>query len=180
MKTDETLLSADDRRLVARIREGYAPPPLTEMDRTRFDARLRGRVEARRRRWLWGLGGLALAGAVAATAVFALRPAVAPEATPAMVAAPTAPGDVTLTWLVDEARADWLGGSTVLPADPLAVPTLDTVAAAAETDTADGTDADATDTDAKDTAPAWMPDEYTVLAGLIEIEPYDPYAEDWP
>ncbi len=175
-----------DRRLIDQIRRGYAPPPLTEVERTRFDARLRACIERQQRR-RWGLWGLAVTGAAAAVALFALR---APEplgapgepvALPAMAAAPALDdASPELDWLVDDSAADWLGGSTVLPADPLAVPTLAQRAAlAAETGAADNeNDAEA---DAEtDSAPAYLPDEYTVLAGLIDIEPYDPYAEDWP
>lgn len=183
-------LSAEDRRLVDHIRRDYAAPPMSAVDHTRFDARLRARIERQRRR-RWGLAGLALAGAAAAVALFALRqptelPAGEPGVLPAMASSPTAADagsavaetqSITLDWLVADSAADWLGGTTVLPADPLALPTLDDGQVAAAADDAEDA-ADDTDDDAD--GPAYLPDEYTVLAGLIEIEPYDPYAEDWP
>lgn len=179
----------DDRALVAHIREHYRPPPMTAAERSRFDARLRARVEARRR-MRWGLGGLALAGAAAAALLFAAgpRPPTPPPA-PEMAAQPATPDReaIALDWLVEAPADDWLGGSTVLPADPLAVPALDdgVPATAAAGDAGDDTLADDTDTDADADAeetldgPAWMPDEYVLLAGLIEIEPYGAEG-DWP
>lgn len=174
----------DDRALVARVRQHYQPSPMTAADRTRFDARLRARVEAQRRRRLWGFGGLALAAAAAAALFFANRPVGAPPApdAPEMAARPAVDGEaIALGWLVERPDADWLGGTTVLPADPLAVPGLSDDAVAASDDEAVAeTEADV-ETDA-DGGPEWMPDEYVLLASLIEIDPYDAYGSegDWP
>lgn len=183
-------MTPEDIGLVARIREGYQPPPMTDLERRRFDARLRARIASQQRRRAWGFGGLALTAAAAAALFFAARqtepPAPNPGPQPAMAAAPTespqADGEsggeaIALDWLVDEDRADWLGGSTVLPADPLELAALDGVASPVA---ADPSDADAADGDTDDGSPEWMPAEYDLLASLIEIEPYDPYAEDWP
>jgi len=190
MKTESTL-SNDDRRLIDQIRRGYAPPPMTDVDRARFDARMRARIERQRRR-RWGAVGLTLAGAAAAAALFALgqpapSPTPNPGALPEMAALPAAPTTdaavdtpaVALDWLIEDSAADWLGGSTVLPSDPLLLTALGDDTGAADDDGTDDALADETDDD----APAWMPDEYTVLAGLIDLDPYDAYdtyEEDWP
>ncbi len=174
----------DDRALVAHIREHYAPPPMTAVERSRFDARLRARIEARRR-MRWGLGGLALAGAAAAALLFAAGPRPpTPTPAPEMAALPATPDSeaLALDWLVEAPADDWLGGSTVLPADPLAVPALDDGVLAAD-ETNDETNDEAADAVAEAEealdGPAWMPDEYVLLAGLIEIEPYGAEG-DWP
>ena len=183
-----------DARLIDQIRRGYVPPALTEVERTRFDAQLRARI-ARQQRRRWGLAGLALAGAAAAVTLFALQPpsmsgpgdpsALPPMAETHAVDPLVAPVDdaepaVALEWLLDDSPADWLGGSTVLPSDPLALSTLGATAAADTVADAEAEDETADTADEDDGGPAWMPEEYTVLAGLIEIDPYDPYAEDWP
>jgi hypothetical protein len=67
MSEDRTPLSADEAAFVRRVAETYAPPPLTQVERARFDARLDALVAEelpRSRPWL-----IALA---AGTAVLAL------------------------------------------------------------------------------------------------------------
>lgn len=162
-------MSPDDEAFVERLRAAYTPPPMTSFDTTRFDARLRARIDASARRRRFALGGLALA-AAAVVAFVVAPPAVTPPA-PAV------------DWLgaLTAETSDWLGEGT-LPSDPLAVPTLSlpAVASAAVDDGADVAD-DPSDDDLDDgaTSPEWMPAEYETLAMLIDVEPYAP-EEDWP
>lgn len=176
-------MTPDEKTFVDRLRRAYAPPPMEPVEQRRFDARLRARIEdAARRRRRWLVGGAALAAAAAAAALFALASpdAGAPGPPAPAIAAPTEPAAgeaIALDWLVEEPAADaeWLGRSTVIPADPLAVAGLEAATAeAAETDTE--TEAGAADEAA---APEWMPAEYEMLAMLIDVDPYMP-EEDWP
>jgi hypothetical protein len=65
---DDPVIAPEEARLLARIREHYAPEPLAPARRSAFDAGLRERVERSRRRTGWvpalaaGLAAAALAG----------------------------------------------------------------------------------------------------------------------
>lgn len=165
-------MSPEDEAFVDRLRSAYEPPPMTAFDETRFDARLRARIEATRRRRRIGLGALAAAAAAAVLALVTID--VAPREAPAV------------DWLaaLEGPEAAWAGEAVVVPADPLVVSSLgDEVAWAVEgdgaTDAADVAVDDALD-DALDDGPAWMPAEYEVLAQLIEVDPYTFEEEEWP
>lgn len=167
-------MSPEDEAFVDRLRSAYEPPPMTAFDETRFDARLRARIEATGRRRRMGLGALAVAAAAAVLALVTID--VAPTEAPAV------------DWLaaLEGPEATWAGEVIVVPADPLAVPSLsDELAWAAAGDGAtDAADVAADDSaeldDAADEGPAWMPAEYEMLAQLIEVDPYTFEEEEWP
>lgn len=61
---DETPLSGDDEAFVRNVADLYAPPPMTALQRSRFDARLEERISdraARRRPWFAVAAGVAAA-----------------------------------------------------------------------------------------------------------------------
>jgi hypothetical protein len=120
---DET--SRDDARWLERVRALYAPEPLDAAKRAAFDARLRERLE-RRRRSLPLLPALGAA-ALAAVLVWNARPAATPEAIPVAQLSPAAqasPADAR--WersllLGDPTRARAAGQSKELPPDYRAI-----------------------------------------------------------
>lgn len=76
----------DLERWLERVRDGYAPPPVTPAQRAAFDARLRERVDAPRRGLPWL--PLSVGAGLAAAALAALLVLRAPVATvPAGIAA---------------------------------------------------------------------------------------------
>jgi hypothetical protein len=75
MSHDETRLGPEERELVERVAESYAPRAWTPAERSAFDARLESRLEGRARiRLLWPALGAATV-AVAAAALWLARPA---------------------------------------------------------------------------------------------------------
>jgi hypothetical protein len=77
-------LDERDVRLIARMREEWAPEPLTAAGRTAFDARLQERIEAaRRRRWWPALGASLATASLAALLVLRAQP---PAPSPAELA----------------------------------------------------------------------------------------------
>lgn len=98
-------LTPDDARLVARVRDGFAPAPMSGAERTRFDAAVQERVERARRRRLGAWPALG-AGLVAASlaALFVVGQPPAPIDAPPRVAetpAPTAPTRLASAWAGD-------------------------------------------------------------------------------
>lgn len=76
---ERPVLDERDARLVARLREEWAPEPLTAAGRTAFDARLQERIEAaRRRRWWPALGASLATASLAALLVLRAQPPAAP------------------------------------------------------------------------------------------------------
>lgn len=102
-REERTALDRDDARLVARLRDAFAPEPLSPARRAAFDAGLQERLERRRRRTvLWpALGATLATAAVAALLVVRGAPeldptpiAVAPAPAPAPSAAPASAPNV--------------------------------------------------------------------------------------
>jgi hypothetical protein len=104
--SERPVLEREDARLVARVRDAWAPAPMTSVQRAAFDARLQERVErAQRRVGLWpALGaGLAAAALAALAALLFVRGANGPD-TPPVVVATTAPATAqaaTSAWAAD-------------------------------------------------------------------------------
>lgn len=83
---EPSTLDRDDARLVARVRDAWAPEPLTPARRAAFDAGLQERLEhARRRHGLWPALGAGLVAALATLLLVRAQPSAPPA--PAVVAA---------------------------------------------------------------------------------------------
>jgi hypothetical protein len=87
-RNEPTPLDREDARLVARVRDAWAPEPLTPVRRAVFDAGLQERLDAaRRRRGLWpALGAGLVAASLGALLMIGQEPAAPPA--PVVVAAP--------------------------------------------------------------------------------------------
>jgi len=87
---DRPALAPGDARLVARVRDAFAPAPMSGPERARFDAAVQERVErARRRRLAWPALGAGLAAASLAALFVVRQPA--PTGAPPLVAETEAP-----------------------------------------------------------------------------------------
>ncbi len=90
LRTGDGAEARDDEAWLERMREVYAPPPMSPTERRAFDARLEERIEAESQRGPFGLRlwqPIAVAAVAAAAAWLAFAPSSDP--TPELVPAPT-------------------------------------------------------------------------------------------
>lgn len=95
-------LAGDDARLLARVREAFAPEPMTPFERTAFDARLQERIERRRRRLgLWPALGAGLVAASLAMLLLVREEANGPPTPGSVAIATSQPRPASPAWAAD-------------------------------------------------------------------------------